>query len=232
MFDSGFFDSVNGDRAYSASQFSQLFDGLISDGIYSNIGNAYSVVPGIGLEVSVKSGLAWFDHTWNVNTSDLPLTLTISDLLLPRIDAVVLEVDTRVAVRRNRIFVKTGEVAVSPVRPSLTKADGLYQYALAYVSVAANSETIKTSDITSVIGTETPYVNAKLPINDVSDIYQTMEQRFQDWMDSLDELATDSAVVSLATSITNMTPVVNEIRPKMDDLLQILQAVQTADSIV
>lgn len=222
MFTSGFFDSVNGDRTYSAYQFSQLFDGLITDGIYSNVGDAFAVVPGSGLGVKVKSGSAWFNHTWSSNTTDFPLSLEPADLLLPRIDAVVLEVDTRVSVRKNRMFIKTGTTAVSPSRPSLTKSDGLYQYALAYVAVAANADAIVVSNITSVRGGETPYVSAKLPINNITTIFQNLEQEFQDWFSSIQGIVASDSVISLAQSILVMTPTVNEMRPKLDALLELM----------
>ena len=57
-FTSGFFNSVNGDRTYDALQMSQIFDGLIKDGIIKNwldglkvsfqIPSANSVVIGTG----------------------------------------------------------------------------------------------------------------------------------------------------------------------------------------
>ena len=35
----GFYDSTGGDRKYNAEQMGSIFDGIISDGFYSNIGN-------------------------------------------------------------------------------------------------------------------------------------------------------------------------------------------------
>ena len=40
---SGFFDSVNHDRLYNADQVSSMFDGLILDGVYENMGEAFAI---------------------------------------------------------------------------------------------------------------------------------------------------------------------------------------------
>lgn len=232
MLSSGFFDAVNGDRSYSADHFSALFDGLVSDGIYSNIGESFAVVPGGALSVKIKSGHAWFNHTWTTNNTDLPLDLELPDLLLPRIDAVILEVDTRLAVRKNAIKILTGEPNVTPSKPIITKNDGLYQYALAYIDVAQNTETITVSNITNVRGIETPYVSIKLPYSDTSALFQQMEQRFQDWFLSLQDIAGDNDLVYLATAIKNMTPIVNEMRPKLDSMMSMMTVINNATSIV
>lgn len=42
---SGFYNSVNGDRVYDADQFGSLFDGIISDGVFPNVGDKFFVRP-------------------------------------------------------------------------------------------------------------------------------------------------------------------------------------------
>ena len=71
---SGFFNSLNGDRKYNAAQMSAIFDGLIIDGVFASIGTAFAVKAAGGLTVNVGIGKAWFDHTWTVNDSILPMT--------------------------------------------------------------------------------------------------------------------------------------------------------------
>ena len=38
---SGFYNSYNGDRRYNAEQMSAIFDGIINDGVFSNIADAF-----------------------------------------------------------------------------------------------------------------------------------------------------------------------------------------------
>lgn len=98
---SGFFNSLNGDRKYNAAQMSAIFDGLIIDGVFASIGTAFAVKAAGGLTVNVGIGKAWFDHTWTVNDSILPMTAPEAEVLLDRIDAVVLEVNGMESVRNN-----------------------------------------------------------------------------------------------------------------------------------
>ena len=45
----GFFNSLNGDRKYTAEQLSSIFDGLITDGVFDSIGDILATVPGSGM---------------------------------------------------------------------------------------------------------------------------------------------------------------------------------------
>ena len=89
----GFYNSSSGDRKYTADQVSQIFDGIINDGIYVTIGNALAVQPATGMNIKVCSGRAWFNHTWSYNSTDYLLTIATPDLTYSRYDAVVLEVN-------------------------------------------------------------------------------------------------------------------------------------------
>ena len=163
----GFYDSLNHDRTYSTLQFSSIFDGIISDGIYATYMDALQVVASspTSMNINVKPGRAWFNHTWTLNDAILVLTVEEADVALPRIDTVVLEINTGATVRANRIFIKKGTPASSPVAPTLIHGtDGVYQYGLANIQVAkqANIVTnggIRTQDIVNLRGTsETPFV--------------------------------------------------------------------------
>lgn len=78
---SGFWDSFNGDRMYSAEAFGQLFEGLISDGIAQSEGNAlaYDVSQAgtaVGApKIGVKSGKAWFNNHYIRNDATTYITL-------------------------------------------------------------------------------------------------------------------------------------------------------------
>lgn len=185
-FSCGFYNAVNHDRTYNANQFGDLFTGLINDGVYATVGHAMTVAPVGGMTVKVRSGRAWFNKTWNVNDSDYPLTIPESDLLLPRIDAVILEVDTRVSVRNNSLRVVKGYPANNPSYPTLTRANGLYQYPLAYVNVRANVTNITTGDIEVVVGRNpTPFVTGIVGTADISDFWEQWDGQFHEWFDEL-----------------------------------------------
>lgn len=177
---SGFFNSLNGDRKYNAAQMSAIFDGLIIDGVFASIGTAFAVKAAGGLIVNVGVGKAWFDHTWTVNDSILPMTAPEAEVLLDRIDAVVLEVNGMESVRENTIKFVKGNPSSAPSRPTLTNEGNVHQYPLCYIYRKYGTAVINQADITPMVGTEsTPFVTG---------ILQTvsLDELLGKWQDELD----------------------------------------------
>ena len=177
---SGFFNSLNGDRKYNAAQMSAIFDGLIVDGVFASIGTAFAVKAAGGLTVNVGIGKAWFDHTWTVNDSILPMTAPEAEVLLDRIDAVVLEVNGMESVRDNTIKFVKGNPSSAPSRPTLTNEGNVHQYPLCYIYRKYGTAVINQADITPMVGTEsTPFVTG---------ILQTvsLDELLGKWQDELD----------------------------------------------
>lgn len=177
---SGFFNSLNGDRKYNAAQMSAIFDGLIIDGVFASIGTAFAVNAAGGLTVNVGIGKAWFDHTWTVNDSILPMTAPEAEVLLDRIDAVVLEVNGAESVRENTIKFVKGNPSSAPSRPTLMNEGNVHQYPLCYIYRKYGTAVINQADITPMVGTEsTPFVTG---------ILQTisLDELLGKWQDELD----------------------------------------------
>lgn len=177
---SGFFNSLNGDRKYNAAQMSAIFDGLIIDGVFASIGTAFAVKAAGGLTVNVGIGKAWFDHTWTVNDSILPMTAPEAEVLLDRIDAVVLEVNGTESVRENTIKFVKGNPSSAPSRPTLMNEGNVHQYPLCYIYRKYGTAVINQADITPMVGTEsTPFVTG---------ILQTisLDELLGKWQDELD----------------------------------------------
>lgn len=173
---SGFFDSVSGDRKYNTKQFSSLFDGVIADGIFATIGNAFKVRAAGGLSITVDTGKAWFNHTWTLNDALLPLTAEASDILLNRIDAVVLDINSNENTRKNSIRIIKGTPATNPSRPALASSALRHQYALAYIYRAKESTAITQGNITSVIGSSaTPFVTGLIDTIDITMLLSQFE---------------------------------------------------------
>lgn len=176
----GFFNSLNYDRRYDAVQMSRMFDGLIVDGVFASIGTCFVAEADTGLNVNVGIGKAWFNSTWTFNDAILPIEAPISEVLLDRIDAVVIEVDTSEAVRNNDIKFVQGVPSSSPIRPTLASGATLNQYPICYIHRPAGSTDIIQSQITNMIGSEaTPFVTG---------ILQTisLDELLGQWEDELD----------------------------------------------
>lgn len=177
----GFYNSKDGDRRYDATQMSSIFDGIIEDGILQHYGTAMVVKESEGTIVNVGIGRAWFNHTWTLNDAILPITIPTSEIILNRIDAVVLEVDARESVRANQITVVKGTPSSSPSRPTLINTNDRWQYPLAYIYVEAGATSIRQSNITNMVGTsDCPYVTAPLEKMSIDDL-------IAQWADQWDE---------------------------------------------
>ena len=218
----GFYNSVSHDRMYDATQFMNLFDGILIDGVFMAVGEHFEIRPRSGMTITIGTGRAWFNGTWTFNDTKLVGQIPESELVYKRIDAVVLEVDKRKSVRRNRIFIKKGSPSNNPVRPSLIKDDvnQVYQYALGYITVKPEAEEITALDIENTVGhEETPYATGLIQVHNVDAIWSQWEARFNEWFEKLREaLSGDVAGNLLAitqrldiriTALENWKPVIH-----------------------
>lgn len=178
----GFYNSVNHDRRYNALQISSIFDGIIRDGIFMSIGTAMVVKAASGMTVNVGEGRAWFDHTWTLNDSELPVKLEASELILNRIDTIVLDVDHRDSVRANSIIAIKGTPASNPVAPTLIKSTDHNQYPLCNIYVKAGVTEITQSNITNLVGTGScPFITGILESIDIEDLVSQWEAQWNEF---------------------------------------------------
>ena len=139
---SGFFDSVSGDRTYNAEQMSSYFDGLVSNGVYEMIGDKFLVTVQSGMTLNVGSGRAIIQSHWAKNDAAQTITLDASNVQYPRIDVVCLRLD--MTARAITLEKKTGTPAATPVMPTITRNDDVFELYLASVLVPAGAETPQT----------------------------------------------------------------------------------------
>lgn len=178
----GFYNSVNHDRRYNALQMSSIFDGIIRDGIFMSIGTAMVVKAASGMTVNVGEGRAWFDHTWTLNDSELPVKLEASELILNRIDTIVLDVDHRDSVRANSIIAIKGTPASNPVAPTLIRSTDHNQYPLCNIYVKAGVTEITQSNITNLVGTGScPFITGILETIDIEDLVSQWEAQWNEF---------------------------------------------------
>ena len=178
----GFYDSIGGDRPYTADQMGAIFDGIVNDGIYQAIGDAFAVKPKSGMQITVGSGRCWFNHTWTENNDELLLSVAASNNLQSRIDTVVIQIDKSVGVRANSIRIIQGAYSSSPVAPTLSNSGTLFQYPLANINVKNGATSITASDITNLRGrTECPWVTGPLEVMDASDLYDSWTAQYNQW---------------------------------------------------
>lgn len=177
---SGFFDSTENDqRLYTADEFSSIFDGLISDGVYENypggtrtVNNqavkippfeVTKVVSGTDLVVTVGPGRAWFHHVWVLNTTST-VTLSAAHGTLPRIDCIYLRVNK--GSRSCAFACAEGTPSSDPTGsfPSDDNNNYVYYYPIAFIKVPKAASSSSSLVVTSAIGNSDPPANGKTPI--------------------------------------------------------------------
>ena len=184
----GFFNSVAGDRVYDADDISNMFKGLITDGIYANVGDGFVVTEGTGMTLNVGSGRAIVEDRWIENDTTATITLNSSHVTLNRYTAIVLRKST--TDRSVTLEMIDGANASSPVKPSITRNATTYDILLAYVYVPAGATAITGSLITdmrantSVCGFVTgliTQVDTSTLFNQYSAAYQENLANMEDW---------------------------------------------------
>lgn len=193
-FSFGFYNAIesNGvyDREYDAVQMSELFDGLINDGVYATIGQTFAVRWVSGLEISVGTGRAWFNHTWNYNDSLITFTLDGGDPLYDRIDSVVIDINAAEAVRTNQIMIIKGTPASKPVAPTLINdtAAKHYQHLLANILIPYGATAISQGRITNKVGVDSTCKFVVSPVVDslrIDNIVASWEAKYEEWFADL-----------------------------------------------
>lgn len=155
MKQNGFFDSIEGDRKYTATQISEYLKGIVSNGVLPNSSTNLQVLA-MNLtdsssdedkrSVRIRPGKAWIEGRWFVSDADEIITLDAADVLLSRIDRIVLRLDYT-----NRIIdfaVIKGEPSSTPVAPAITRTTEVIDLCLAEVLISQNQKVITQSKIT------------------------------------------------------------------------------------
>ncbi len=136
----GFFNGSNGDRKYNADQMSEYFDGLVSNGVYENVGGALQVLASQNMEVNVQTGRAIINSKWVKNDAVLTLEIAQSHPTLNRYTAVVARLD--IPNRLIEITTKDGTPASEPLKPTMQNDSLAVELCLAYILVKAGATSI------------------------------------------------------------------------------------------
>lgn len=134
------------DRTYNSDQISEMFEGLLSDGVFESVGDALIVKEKSGLTVEIGTGRAWIGDRWMKNDAKLDITLAAAHLTLNRWSAIVIKADYS-----NRVITieeKAGTPATSPTKPTMTYNDSIKEKCLAYVYVGKGVTSITQTNIT------------------------------------------------------------------------------------
>ena len=206
---SGFFNSQNGDRKYGADDMSSLFEGIITDGVFQNVGTAFSVTINSTRSIRVGSGKAWLKNIWVNNNSLYQINIPSAPVSVnnKRIDAIVIDINKNTTSRAGNIIIVSGTEAVNPEKPTLI-TQGLHcQMPICYVTSRGGVDQLVPDDIEYVVGTEEcPFITAPMASIDMHDYLAVWEAKFNAWIADLEEtLSLDPNVgISLMNAIINV----------------------------
>ena len=175
------------DRTYNAEDVTSYLDLLVGNGVFPNPSSQLKVRASSGMNVIVGAGSGWINGYKLVNTADLVVAISASDVLLNRIDRVVFFVDW--TSRTMGITVKTGTLAESPSAPSLTRTSSRYEMALADITVNKQTSAITTSMIKDRRGNSSlcGYVQGLIQQVDTTDLWEQQQAQFDTWLATIQD---------------------------------------------
>lgn len=145
-----FFGSAVGDtREYSQVEFAEVFGTIVGNGYLGQVESELVTTENtpVGMSVIVGTGQAWINGYWYSNETPKEIPIATADATNPRIDRVVLRLDVLNA-RSIVAVVKTGTPASTPVAPSLTQTEQMWEIPLYQVYVAPSVLAIYNADLT------------------------------------------------------------------------------------
>lgn len=145
---SSFFNSVNGDRKYQASDFAEFFSSLVTNGVFPDPATNLQVLVNGNMTITVKAGPAWIKGYHYLNDSDLILAIDVADGVLNRIDRIAIRMDT--VARNITAIVKKGVFASVPVAPVLQRDPDTYELGIADIYVGQGVVSISQANITDL----------------------------------------------------------------------------------
>lgn len=197
----GFFNSVNNDRVYDASDVARFLSKFFTNGVFNN---TLMVTANDNMTVSVSTGSANINGYGYENTESLTLDIDDADSELGRIDSVICRLD--LTNRQITTQILQGEYASTPSQPSITRTGTVYDLRLANILVDAGVTRITTEDITDTrLGSECGNVTQAVLSLDTSDLFAQYQAWFEDWFADLQDELDDNQAGHLQNEIGTLT---------------------------
>lgn len=173
----GFYPSTLGStKYYTDDDVGEIFDGLINDGVYMDIGDRFKVTSGtVPYQVKIGTGRAWFNHTYS--HLDEPMTIGMSPgPNMPM--CVVLMI--------NKILGKNLITSMPEVAIEQNTGSNVFIYKLATVSLSENTSSSVWSELITIknhVGTSIcPYVTGIIQQMSIDDIVSNWQNQWNQFM--------------------------------------------------
>ena len=227
----GFFNSVGEDRRYNADQMSHIFDGLITQGVYENVGKKLAVGPNSGMTIQIDTGRGWFGSRWVNNDSIYQITLEDADVLLNRYAAICVRCDLTDSVRDAYPYVKYSDFASSPTKPTMERTETVQEYCLAYVYIKGGASAITAADIEDTRANKNlcGWVTGLIDQVDTETLWNQWQALFSDfmalkaaefttWFNALQDVLSGDAEAKIAADLVTLNNRAKKITVTLDGL--------------
>ena len=209
----GFFDSINGDRLYSADEMNRPYKRVISEGIFATPQGTPStdlqvVTANNGMNIIIKKGEGLLGGKWFENQSDIAFTVPSNTEIVPRRDSVIIQMDKRQSGRVPNVVYRTGTASSNPMPPDINTIENIVEKRVANIYVAASAVYIGQDAITDLRGSsECPWITSLIQQVDTSQLYNQWQAAYAKYY--ADETAAFNAFMeTLTQQLTVSTNVV------------------------
>lgn len=193
----GFFNSVNNDRVYDASDVARFLSKFFTNGVFNN---TLQVTANDNMTVSVGIGSANINGYVYENTEAITLDIDDADSTLNRIDSVILRLD--LTNRQITAQVLEGDTATTPSQPNIVRSGNVYDLRLANISVPTGTTRITTSEITDTRFTsDCGNVVSTVQYLSTEEIFAQYQAWFESWFANLQDQLDDNQAGHLQNEI-------------------------------
>ena len=198
---SGFFNSLDGDRKYDAEDFGKLFEGIITDGVFNNVGKKFEVTAGGSNLVNVDTGRGWKSGVWFENDTPAAVELPLPEVGMNRVDSVVVNIDMTTRLTTFEVVKGPPKAGSWPI-PSVTNTSTVKQVRLANIRRWPGSAVVTRDHITNTVGnSETPWITAPLTKVDFSNALDGVQKDLNAWMGQVGDVLSDNAELEIAANL-------------------------------
>lgn len=181
---SGFFNALLNagvyDRQYNADDYCDNLAVIISNGVLRSFSNDL-LVSASGLNLTVNPGRAWIKGHYYHNESAYSLPAVTPPTGGSRIDRVILRLDKTITVRSISLQYLQGTAATSPVAPSLTRSDNIFDLCLAEITVEANATSVGITDTRG----DTNLCGWVYSVSGDNSFFETFDEEFEEWFEEV-----------------------------------------------
>lgn len=171
------------DRTYTADDFCNYLDKIISNGVFPFPRTSLAVTSTSSMQVAVGAGAAWINGHKMVSDSTLLLDIEPSDVVLKRVDRIVVYLDNDA--REMGIKIKKGTADFSPQPPMMEENE----LCLAEITVDKQATQIAQMNIndTRADSLVCGWVTGLVEQLDTSSILAQIKTEFDDWFNQAKE---------------------------------------------